>query len=269
MLLLIYSFSPFSSTGLDGWFQRLMPLQKNFFLSFSFKLWCNIICSFSEFAISNWNLWNFSFTILPNCYLSGAFNFIEPHFQQDFWHLVEFCSFVVRNTCSKVFCKSCKCNRDVVFALRWQLWQIGSSKDGQVGQEAWSQHKFHAPQQNISRWCATFCVAHFCTIVPYTQAGGMVVGWDQLILRIVCHVLCCYRAIVFYKGHIVQCILVNVMVHHHRIFFQIAPMIRELMIGEAGHLQTQNSGSYASGTRGENQIADLNGYLCNPFFTHN
>ena len=173
MLLLICSFSPFSSTGLDGWFQRLMPLQKCFFLSFSFKLWCNIICCFSEFAISNWNLWNCSFTILPNCYLSRAFLFIEPHFQQDFWHLVEFCSFVVRNTCSKVFCKSCKCNRDVIFALRWQLWQIGSSKDGQVGQEAWSQHKFHAPQQNISRWCATCCVAHFCTIAPYTQAGGM------------------------------------------------------------------------------------------------
>ena len=80
-------------------------------------------------------------------------------------------------------------------------------------------------------------------------------------------VLCCYRALVLYKGHIVQCILVNVMVHHHRIFFQIAPMIRELMIGEAGHLQiAQNSGSYSSGTRGENQVADLNGYLCNSFF---
>ena len=50
-------------------------------------------------------------------------------------------------------------------------------------------------------------------------------------------------------------------------FFQIAPMIRELMIGEAGHLQiAQNSGSYSSGTKGENQVADLNGYLCNSFF---
>ena len=69
---------------------------------------------------------------------------------------------------------------------------------------------------------------------------------------------------------IVQCIRVNVMVHHQRFFFQIAPMIRELMIGEAGHLQiAQNSGSYSSGTKGENQVADLNGYLCNSFFSHN
>ena len=49
-------------------------------------------------------------------------------------------------------------------------------------------------------------------------------------------------------------------------------MIRELLIREAGHVQiAQNSGSYSSGAGGENQVADLNGYLtvCNSFFTHN
>ena len=68
-----------------------------------------------------------------------------------------------------------------------------------------------------------------------------------------------------------QCILANVMVHHHR-FFQISPVIRKLLIREAGHLQiAQNSGSYSSGTGGENQVADLNGYhtICNSLFTHN
>ena len=39
-------------------------------------------------------------------------------------------------------------------------------------------------------------------------------------------------------------------------------MIRELLIQEAGHLQiAQNSGSYSSGTGGENQVAVLNSYL--------